>query len=80
MTLSRAAALAENSLQDGVVVAAAAEVRGGDEGNDTEDFRESIPGACRSYTDASLFGCFLGQIVLESLPRLSLWKDPRQVR
>lgn len=35
LTLSRAAALAENSLQDRVVVAAAAEVRGGDEGNDT---------------------------------------------
>lgn len=39
MTLSRAAALAENSPQDRVVVAAAAGVRGGDEGNGTEDFR-----------------------------------------
>lgn len=78
MTLSRAAALAENSLQDRVVVAAAAEVRGGDEGNDTEDFRVD-PGACRFYIEASLFGCFLGQIELESLPRLSLWKDPLQI-
>lgn len=38
LTLSRAAALAENSLQDGVVVAAASEVRGGDDRN----WRESI--------------------------------------
>lgn len=39
MTLSRPAALAENSLQDRVVVAAAAEVRGGDVGNDNRGFQ-----------------------------------------
>lgn len=74
LTLSRAAALAENSLQDRVVVAAAAEVRGGDEGKDTEDFRVD-PGACRFSIEPSFSCCFLGQIKLGSLPRLSLWKD-----
>lgn len=71
LTLSRAAALAENSPQDSVDVAAAAEVRGGDEGSDAEDFRVD-PAACRFYVEPSRFCCFLGQIKVGSLPQQSL--------
>lgn len=77
LTLSRAAALAENSLQDRVVVvAAAAEVRGGDEGNDAEDFRVDPGSRVVFISSRRFFCCFLGPIELGSLPRLSLWKDP----